>query len=121
MQKKSKKKSGEYNPNIPLSISEREAIIQQISKCWIVPSGARDAKSILVKLRVSLSQDGGLLDLNVVDKSRYDSGQDNFYNAAVDSAVRAVRRCTPLQNLPKEKYSSWKEIELNFDPKELIY
>ena len=36
------------------------------------------------------------------------------------SAVRAVHKCSPLKNLPPEKYGSWREMEINFDPKEML-
>jgi hypothetical protein len=33
--------------------------------------------------------------------------------------VRAVRRCAPY-NLPAEKYDSWREINVTFDPREMF-
>ena len=73
-----------------------------------------------VKIYVKFSESGEALDVKFVDTMRYASG-DTFYVAAADSAVRAVKACSPLKGLPKDKYSTWKEIELNFDPKEMIY
>lgn len=119
-EEKNKKKGGDYNPNMPLSISERDAIIQQISECWNIPAGAKDAGSMLVKIRVSFAEDGSATEVKIMDMARYSSG-DAFFVAAADSAVRAVKMCSPLKGLPKDKYSTWKEIELNFDPKEMIY
>jgi hypothetical protein len=48
---------------------------------------------------------------------RYTS--EPFFRAAADSALRAVFKCSPLKNLPPEKYGSWREMELNFDPQDL--
>ena len=51
-------------------------------------------------------------------KSRYLS--DGAFKAAADSAIRAVHKSSPLKNLPADKYGSWKEFEINFDPKDLL-
>ena len=37
-----------------------------------------------------------------------------------DSALRAVHKCSPLKNLPIDKYGSWRAMELNFDPQDLL-
>jgi len=114
-------KGTDFNPEKPLSISEIDYIIRQISKCWTVPAGGRDAAELSVLLRISLSVDGTVRAVKVVEQSRYDKPSETFFRAAADSAVRAVRKCSPLKGLPPEKFASWGELELNFDPKELIY
>ena len=119
-QKAKAKTSTLFDPSQSLSISERDAIIQQISQCWSIPAGAKDAQNLSVILHLSLEKDGTVRDVKIVDTSRYGSG-DTFYRAAVDSAVRAVLKCSPLKNLPQDKYDSWNEIEMNFDPKEMLY
>ncbi|NBO19672.1 MAG: energy transducer TonB, partial [Proteobacteria bacterium] len=45
---------------------------------------------------------------------------DPFYRAAADAAVRAVQRCSPLTGLPSDKYETWKQMELRFDPKYML-
>jgi hypothetical protein len=32
-----------------------------------------------------------------------------------------VNRCSPLQDLPQDKYGSWREMQLTFDPQELLF
>jgi outer membrane biosynthesis protein TonB len=114
------KTSSPFDANQPLSISERDAIIQQISQCWSIPAGAKDAQDLSVLLHLSLEKDGTVRNVKIADTVRYASA-DSFYQAAADSAVRAVRKCSPLKNLPQDKYDTWKEIEMNFDPKEMLY
>ncbi len=109
----------EFDPALPLSLSEIDAIVQQISRCWSVPAGARDAGTMAVRLRISLKRDGTVSRVVIVEQARY--RQDVFYRAAADAARRAVLTCSPLKNLPADKYSRWHELELNFDPKEMIY
>ena len=46
-------------------------------------------------------------------------GASEFARLSAESAVRAVRRCAPY-NLPPEKYDSWREILMTFDPREIL-
>lgn len=110
---------GEYNPALPMSVSQLDAIRSQIQRCWNVPSGVKDDYSLVVVLRMSVERNGVVTAVDYENKSRYNS--DAVYRAAVDSAVRAVRTCSPLKNLPLDKYDSWREMELTFDPKDMLY
>lgn len=116
-----KQKPAEFNPELPLSMSEVDAIINQISKCWAVPAGARNAEDISVLLRISLAIDGTVTSVKIVEQSRYNKADETFFRAAADAAVRAVKGCSPLKNLPPEKYKNWSELELNFDPQEMFH
>lgn len=110
---------GPFNPTMPLSLSEKDAIRQQIQRHWNIPAGAKDAMNLVVLLNIKLNRDGTVRSVDVVDKGRY--GSDSFFRAAADSAMRAVRQASPLQGLSQEKFDSWEELELNFDPKEMLY
>lgn len=114
-------RSDTYDPTIPLSISEKDAIRSQFVKCWRMPAGARGDYSLAVLVEVRLNPDGTVLEagLSRSQVSRYQS--DTFFRAAADAALRAVNQCSPLQGLPADKYSGWKFLELNFDPQELLY
>ncbi|HEU5046891.1 MAG TPA: TonB C-terminal domain-containing protein [Rickettsiales bacterium] len=110
--------SDHYNATQPLSMSETDAIRQQLEQCWTPPEGAKDAGNLAVLLKISVNQDGTITSVNLAqDRNRYNS--DTFFRAAADSAMRAVRECSPLKHLPEGKYDTWREMELNFDPKDL--
>jgi type IV secretory pathway VirB10-like protein len=111
----------QYDDTMPLSISEKDAIKSQFIQCWRVPIGARDAATLAARVAVSLNQDGSVQQamLAADQLSRYQS--DRAFRAAADAAIRAVWKCNPIQNMPIDKYNSWKEIELNFDPSEMLY
>jgi len=101
-----------------LTISEVDAIRYQIEQCWNVPAGARDARDLVIKIRINLKPDGSLKGPPVIlDRDRMDDG---FFRAAAESARRAVQRCTPLKNLPTSKYDRWQEITLTFNPREML-
>ena len=43
-----------------------------------------------------------------------------FYKVLAESTIRAIRLCQPLK-VPNDNYEMWKEIIINFDPKEMLY
>lgn len=109
-----------YDDSMPLSISEKDTIRSQFLVCWSMPAGAKDAHTLAVRVRVQLQADGSVLTATLANgqQGRYNS--DTFFRAAADSAIRAVHKCSPLKNLPPDKYGSWKDMELNFDPQDML-
>jgi hypothetical protein len=102
-----------------LSMSEQDALRQQLSGCWNIMAGAANSEDLAVEVQVVVNPDRTVLSAKVVDQSRYNS--DTFFRAAADSALRAVRnpRCTPL-NLPPDKYDQWRDMTIVFDPKDMF-
>jgi hypothetical protein len=107
-----------FNEDLPLSISEIDAVRRQIEPHWTVLGGARDAEDIAVVLKLSLEKDGSVRDVSVVEKLRYST--DPFYRAAADRALAAVRQASPIKGLPEESYKEWAEMTMTFDPKEMF-
>jgi hypothetical protein len=98
-------------------MSEIDAIRQQISRCWNIPAGARDAENLVVEIRAMFNPDGSVARAEILDTGRMAS--DPFYRAAAESAYRAVLQCSPLQ-MPPKKYNVWKIVTLRFNPKEML-
>ena len=46
-------------------------------------------------------------------------GGDPLFNLAAEAAMRAVNRCQPYV-LPAEKYDLWRDINVTFDPREML-
>lgn len=93
---------------------------QQITPCWAVPAGAKDARDMRVAIRIQLNPDGSLRGPpRVEDQGRIAS--DPVFQAFAESALRALRHptCSPLK-LPHDKYAMWNEMTIVFDPKELV-
>jgi hypothetical protein len=110
-----------YDPSQPLSLSERDAIVSQFVQCWRLPAGAANDFSLKVSVDVALRPDGSVIGAALVPEQRGRYGSDMVFRAAADSAVRAVYKCNPIKNLPTNKYNSWKEMRLNFDPSMALY
>ncbi len=110
-----------YDPAVPLSITEKDAIRSQFIKCWRMPAGSRNAHELAVRVRVQLNQDGSVNKAELASDQRGKYSSDTFFRAAADSAIRAVWKCNPVMNLPPEKYDAWGDMELNFDPSEMLF
>jgi len=110
-------------PRAPLgsqiTASEVDLVRQQIARCWNVPAGARDAKDLVVEVRVAVDPDGTVRQAIIVDQGRL--GSDPFFRAAAESARRAFFNplCRPLR-LPPEKYAIWKDLVVDFSPKDIL-
>lgn len=103
-----------------LTLSEQDALIQQLSGCWnFLTSGGKNAEELSVEVRLYVNADRTVSQADILDKSKY--ANDSFFKAAADSALRAVRNpnCIPLR-LPEDKYDQWKTIVVNFDPSEMF-
>lgn len=100
-------------------VSEIEGKIRdQVQKCWAIPAGAKNVGSMVVPVYIKMDAGGYVRKVDIVDKSRYNS--DNFYRVLADSAVWAVRECSPFQALPADKHEFWEEVEFNFDPSNIL-
>jgi len=107
-----KKVKGQSNgTEMSMSVNEIDALRARIAGCWTPPPGGLGADQIVVKLRLKLNEDGTLLGYPTVANR----GSSPFFQAAADSAVRAVYQCQPYE-LPKAKYALWRDMILNFDP-----
>lgn len=102
-----------------MTISQVDRLRQQLSQCWNVPVGAKDADELVVDLRVEMNPDRTVRSVEILNKRRY--RQDSFFRAAADSARRALYNpnCTPLA-LPPDKYDQWKELTIRFNPKDMF-
>ncbi len=109
----------EYNDNIPMSMSEIDAIKSQITKTWNTSSfSGANSKGMEIVVMIILDMEGNVL--SVQPKTSI-ANSSPYFQAFTDSALRAVRAASPLKNLDKEKFGSWKEIEFRFDSSGMIY
>lgn len=102
-----------------MTMSEADALAQQLQRCWSIQAGARYAEDLIVKVRLTVSQERRVLSAVIVDTWRY--SQDSYFRAAADAAIRAVHspQCEILI-LPPDKYDTWKDIVVTFDPTEML-
>ncbi len=101
--------------DLTMSANELDFLRTRISQCWTPPVGGIGADAIRVKLRLQLNQDGSL----TANPTVMNADSSPFFQPAADSAVRAVAMCAPYE-LPVEKYALWRDIILNFDPRDMF-
>jgi len=102
-----------------LTLSEEDALRAQIFGCWSVPLGLPYNEDLLVRIKLNLKKDGTISKSEILDHQRMNSPGQKFYKVLAESALRAVRLCQPLK-VPPTGYDKWKEIQLNFNPTEML-
>jgi colicin import membrane protein len=102
--------------NAQLSQSEIDALRARISSCWSPPPGIDVHSRVYVVLRVLFKTDGSMVQApTLVEGSASALGP-----ALAESAKRALLLCQPFTMLRPEHYDQWKDLELKFDPHELL-
>jgi len=102
-----------------LTLSQEDALRAQIFGCWSVPLGLPYDEDLLVRIKLNLKKDGTIMKSEILDHQRMNTPGQKFYKVLAESALRAVRLCQPLK-VPPTGYDKWKEIQLNFNPTEML-
>ena len=99
-----------------LSQSEIDALRARISSCWSPPAGITASTKIYVVLRVLFKTDASMSHEPVL----VEGSASALGPALAESAKRALLMCQPFTMLKPEHYEQWKDLELKFDPQELL-
>jgi outer membrane biosynthesis protein TonB len=99
-----------------LSQSEIDALRARISSCWSPPPGVNAATKIYVVLRVLFKPDASMSQEPVL----VEATASPLGPALAESAKRALLLCQPFTMLKPEHYNQGKDLELKFDPQELL-
>lgn len=100
-----------------LSQSELDALRARLMQLWNPPIGIRNAGEMIIRVRVLLRPDGTLAG----PPSVLTSGRGPMFESARDSAVRAIFRGQPFDMLKPQTYETWKDIEVTFDPRDMLF
>jgi hypothetical protein len=102
-----------------ISASEIAILAQIIRSCvqskWNLMGGGEGAQQTVVKLRLRFNADGTLASAPVVMNPQ----GTTLFAAISESAIRAAEQCQPYP-LPAARYDVWKDIVLNFDPRDMF-
>ena len=105
--------------NTGLTLSEEDALKAQIFGCWSIPLGLPYNEDLLVRIKLMLEPDGSITKTEILDHVRMNKPGQGFYKVLAESALRAVKLCQPLR-VPTTGYERWKELQLNFDAREML-
>ena len=102
-----------------LSLSEEDALKAQIFGCWSIPLGLPYNEDLLVRIKLQLKPDGSIMKSEILDHARMNRPGQGFYKVLAESALRAIKLCQPLR-VPSTGYERWKDLQLNFDAREML-
>ena len=87
-----------------------------VKACWNLGTVSSEAMRVTVTVRLSVGQDG-TPDAASIRMAGFEGGDDAAAKRIYDTARRAIIRCGKTGfPLPPEKYETWKDLELVFDP-----
>ena len=107
--------AGEEAAEAVFTLSEKQRLFGQLSRCWQTIPGLAPSERHVVVLRVELGPDRRVASVKAV------GGQGSrSYRAALERARRALRHpfCEQL-DVPPGKMALWRSLTLEFDPRQL--
>jgi len=103
----------------PMTGSEKDGLKLAVQRCWNVPAGLRDAQELKVTLAAELNADGSVIN-GSIRMIEPDPSPDARFKSAFDAGRRALIRCSPYTDLPRDKYAQWQNIEVVFNPEGMV-
>ncbi|WP_375205214.1 hypothetical protein [Hyphococcus sp.] len=106
-----------------LTASDEAKMRAAIQRCWNAGTiiGAPEPEKLIVVIDFELNRDGTLASSpRVVNELQINLSGNQFWRVAQREALSAVSKCAPYDFLPVERYESWKEFRLNFNPAEMV-
>jgi colicin import membrane protein len=98
-----------------LSLSELDALRQKLMRLWRPPESA-NPKELICVFSFKLKRDGTLVDYPIL----VSSGKTPVGAVAREAAARAIMAGQPYDMLKPEHYEIWKEVEVTFDPRDML-
>ncbi|MEM8934897.1 MAG: hypothetical protein AAGC77_00645 [Pseudomonadota bacterium] len=102
-----------------LTASEEDKMRAAVARCWNASAivGAPEPEKLIVTIEFELNTDGTLSSApRVANATQINLSGNRFWKVAEQTALRAVNLCAPYDFLPVDRYDTWKEFRLNFDP-----
>jgi hypothetical protein len=97
-----------------LNSAELSGLSNAINRCWDLGAASTAALNVSVTLLITLDQSSKPIDVELLDSS----GDTAAVATARRAAIAAVRDCgREGLGLPPDKYETWKQIEVVFDPR----
>ncbi|PVA10266.1 energy transducer TonB [Pelagivirga sediminicola] len=100
----------------PLTAGEKEGMRLAVQSCWNIGALSSEALATVVTVAFELTEDARPIDgtIRMIDAT---GGSSGAAKQAYEAARRAIIRCGARGfALPVEKYASWRNVELVFNP-----
>lgn len=98
-----------------LTRGEYDALKGRVAQCWSIPAYV-DQENLKVSLLMRMGRDGTMagiesIDVNGVSRPEHVQAIESGLTRNLDP-----RNCNFADVLPPEKYETWREVRVNFDP-----
>jgi hypothetical protein len=99
------------DPDSPMTVSELDALRQKINQCFNTGAlaGTVDADKMFADVSFSLNEDGSVAGQVSIDKTGPGSSR-----LLAEYARTAILKCAPYDKLPRDKFSSWRDVTATF-------
>lgn len=103
----------------PLTDGEKDGFRLALQRCWNMPAGLREASDLRVVVGAELAADGSVLNasMRLVEPN---PAPDARFKSLFEATRRAIIRCSPFTDLPREKYAQWRNIEVVANPEGIV-
>jgi hypothetical protein len=98
-----------------LSADEASLLASKLNRLWNPNCGAEGASDVQVKVNIQLTPAGTLASPPTVIGGQHN---DPVWQAAATRALNAVARGAPYDELPRDRYAVWKDINFNFNARQ---
>jgi outer membrane biosynthesis protein TonB len=95
-----------------LTADEAALLASKLNRLWNPNCGAEGASSVVVKVNMQLTPTGALAAQPQLVGAQ---SNDPVWQAAAQRALNAAARGAPYDELPRDRYAVWKDINVNFD------
>ena len=106
----------QIKPNLEVSISEMDLVIQQLRSCFNPRAGTQIVGNEMVKIRAQIDRNAYVRKDTVQIIATNIRKSNPYYEAITESAVATLYNpiCSKLK-LPLDKYESWKDLKIMID------
>ena len=99
-----------------MTSGEIDGLRVAIKQCWNLGTLSTAAMQVTVTVRVDVGQDRKPVSASI-RMTGFEGGADAAATQVFEAAKRAIIRCSKDGlPLPSDKYESWRDLELVFDP-----
>jgi hypothetical protein len=102
-----------------LTEPEKNGLRLGVQRCWNAPADLRDAHELKVTLSAELAASGDVINASIRPIEPLPM-PDARFQQLYEAGRRALIRCSPYGDLPREKYAQWRNIEVVFNPEGMV-
>ncbi len=110
-------------PGDRLTATDEVKMRAAVQRCWNAGTiiGAPEPEKLVVKIDFELTRDGVLASApRVANALQINLSGNRFWKVAEREAISAVVKCAPYDFLSPDRYETWKEFSLTFDPSQMV-